>query len=472
MRNRTSNGRACASASAARGGLIILLLPAAIVLGCQLLGACGGGPDLAPTAAAMQRALPPLPDDGPAWTRRSSTTDNSVDGSGANPTSGAPYVYPHASIPQVLVMDATLPGAPDFIWAIWRVQLSPGMTVTTIRVDTQGSVGKPFYAGLANYSKGHWVFGPETMNHPTLPLPPESELHSPGNSVYVAIVVMKGVLVNIQTITVSTDGGTGTDPIFDQFEPNNPMQQAWPLGPGYYHASIHETYVPEMGGRDMMDFYTVSLTAGQYLTATLMFEPYDHFWAPGGDMLTPNYNDLDVLIYPPGSTLPYDQFIESASGMTIYYYASDQGFYQVPSSGDYIIGILADADIPHVDSNAEYYLGIYVSDSVHKVTGTITKETLEIDKPFLVYLENPDPLATDRYCFNAVAPIDTAPHGQFEIRGVPDGTYTLKVRSSGGYYPYKVHPYTWPQTLPVNVAGSDVTGLHLDIGEDPIPPPG
>lgn len=468
MRNRTSPWRASVCVGSAQISLLALLLPAAIVLCCAALSGCGGGPALAPTAAAVQKALPPLPDDGPAWSKQSSETNNSVDGSGANPTSGLPGVYPDATVPQVLVMDAALPGSPDFIWAIWRVQLSPGMTITKITVNTYSSVDQPYYAGLANYTKRHWVFGNETSNNITLPLPPEAQLHSPGNSVYVAIVVMAGVKVNIQSIAVTTEGGTGTDPIYDQFEPNNPMEQAHPLGPGYYHASIHETYVPEMGGRDMMDFYTVSLTAGQYLTATLMFEPYDHFWAPGGEWLTPSYNDLDVLIYPPGSTRPYDDFIESASGMNIYYYAADEGFYKVTTSGDYIIGILADVgEIPHIDSNAEYYLGIYVNDSVHNVSGTITQQTKEITKEFLVYLERDPENPADSGDFNTIAPLDTAPHGQFVIKGVPDGTYSLKVRSSAAYYPYPTHPYPWPETLPVTVAGSDVTGANLDIGVDP-----
>jgi hypothetical protein len=223
-----------------------------------------------------------------------------------------------------------------------------------------------------------------------------------------------------------------------------------------------------MGGKDMMDFYSVTLTAGQYLTATLMFEPYDHFWAPGGEWLTPNYNDLDVLIYPPGSTLPYDQFIESASGTNLYFYPADEGFYHVPSDGDYIIGILGDmGDLPHIDSNAEYYLGIYVNDSVHSVKGTVTQNSAEATKPFLVYLEYTTPVGGNMGCFSAMAPIDASPHGQFEIKGVPDGVYTLKVESSASFYVYPKHPYIWPETLPVTVAGADVTGVSINIGNDP-----
>lgn len=436
-----------------------------------IAGGCAGASASLPDAAALARALPPLPQDGMAVTRRVST-ESSLTGYPTYRDSGEPNASQHPTLPDVLTLDSSGLSEParQFTWAIWRLQLSAGVTVDGIKITTYQSPNKPFYAGLANYAAGLWQFELVQTNGASLHLPPEIELHSPGESIYVAIVVMAPYKVNVQALDITTSGGAGNDPIFDDFEPNDPMESAWPLGAGYYHASIHETFIPEMGGKDKMDFYTVSVPPGQHLTATLDYEPYDHLWTYSSDWPFPNYNDLDVLIYPPGSTLPYDQFYEPpVSGMTIYYYAADQGYLPDAGGGEYIIGILGDVD-PYfkIDNNAEYDLGIYVSASVHTVSGTLTQDGAGIDYPFLVYLEYTAPVDGDRGFFNAVAPIDTEPHGRFVIPGVPDGAYTMHVRTSAAFYPYPVHPYVWPQTVAVTVAGADVTA---DINIEGEPPP-
>ncbi len=451
-----------------RSGLAVLC---ASLLACGMpavLGGCGGTTAGAPEAASIARALPALPQDGPATLHRVSAA-SILSGYPAHLDSGAPNVAQHATIPEVLTLDSTSlnEAAREFTWAIWRLQLSAGVSVDDIKVTTYKSGTQPFYAGVANYGAGLWQLEQIQVNGASLNLPPEIELHSPGESVYIAIVVMAPQIINVQALDITTSGGTGNDPIFDAFEPNDPITAPWHMEPGYYHASIHETFIPEMGGRDKWDFYTVTLGANQSLTATLDYEAYDHLWAPGGEWLTPNYNDLDVLIYPPGSELPYDDFIEDASGLNIYYYAADQGF-KANISGDYIIGILGDVSDPFnvVDNNAEYDLGIYVSDATHTVSGKLTHDGADIDKSYLVYLEYTVPVDGNRGFFNALATIDTAPHGKFSIRGVPDGEYRLWVRSSGAFYPYPVHPYVWQQWEPVSVAGADVTA-NINIEGEP-----
>jgi hypothetical protein len=472
MRDR--NHSAARRGAARRSFCMSAALAAAFLCAMPVaLGACTGPADSLPGTAAIARALPPLPNDGPAALRRVSTA-STLPGYPAYQDCGA-GVAQHATIPEVLVLDSTGldSAAHEFTWAIWRMQLSAGVTVGEIKVTTYQSVGKTFYAGLANYAAGVWQLERITVNGASLHLPAqELDLHSPGECVYLAVVVMAGQKVSLQALDITTSGGAGNDPIFDDFEPNDPMASAWHLGPGYYRASIHETFIPEMGGRDKMDFYTVTLGAGQSLTTTLDYEPYDHLWAPGGDLLTPSLNDLDVLIYPPGSSLPYDQFLmPPASGMSIYYYAADEGFYTSASGGEYIIGILGDVSDPYniVDNNAEYHLGIYVSNGgqTHSVSGTVAHNGAEITTPFLVYLEYTVIADDDRGFFNAVAGIDTAPHGKFTVLGVPDGAYTLYVRSSAAFYAYPAHPATWPQTLGVTVAGADVTDANIDITGEP-----
>jgi hypothetical protein len=440
-------------------------------LAAVLLGAASCGANAA-AQALLAAPLRALPDDGPAWTRQVSAQSDFPGGETFS-TSGQPYVHPDATHPEWLVLDATglpLTGA-QFVWAIWQIPLTSETVIEELRVNTQSSVSKKYYPALANYALGHWVIGPESHDTITLALPPDqAELHSPGQYCYIAIIVMAGQKITVASFGMTASGGASA-PIFDQYEPNDPMESAYPLDPypldrGYYHASIHETYVPEMGGRDKMDFYTVHLEAGQFLTATLKHEPYDHFWVYSDADPLPNYNDLDVLLYPPNSTQPYDQFIEPpVSGMTIYYYAADQAFYQVPAGlgGDYIIGILGDVSGP--DNNAEYYLDIFISDAVHTVSGYLTQKHEAPDKPFLAFLESSDP--QDPGFFNCIAPVDQSPHGHIQIFGVPDGDYTLKIQSSAAFFPYPVHPYVWEQTLPVIVAGMDVTDASLDIGDDP-----
>jgi hypothetical protein len=81
-----------------------------------------------------------------------------------------------------------------------------------------------------------------------------------------------------------------------------------------------------------------------------------------------------------------------------------------------------------------------------------------LDKRFCVFLEPGN--------FNVPTNFDSGQEGKFEIEGVPDGTYTLKVQGSAGFYQTG---YVYPETLQVTVAGANVSGKNIEISAFPEP---
>jgi len=439
-----------------------------LMLGAASLLAVAGCGALASTAGSgappvSLSSLPLLPmNGGPAVPRTASDTAT-LDGYPAFLDSGVPYVAQHDPIefPTWLMLDATaLPAGQDFIWAVWQFTLTPDRAIEEIRLNLSQSGANKCYAGLANYHTGMWEFGDETFGTRLLPIPAAGEwvLHSPDGYCYVAVVVMAGQKLNVSSLQLTQSSIPPPPPIFDQFEPNDTLATAYLLTPGSYHASIRETMIQPYG-QDNYDCYKVSLTAGQHLTATLRFEDYNHFDGP------PNLSDLDLLICPPGAVDPLNEFIESASGLNIQFYPFENGHYVVPSGGDYFIVILGAYG---AWDDAEYVLNVFVSDAAYSVSGTLTQLGAPPDKSLVVFLtkegEAEPPDFSETANFNALTSMDTSPHGLFTITGVPDGDYTLKVHSNGGY---TEPPYVWPETYPVTVSGGDVSGLSVNIGADP-----
>jgi hypothetical protein len=440
-----------------------LMLGAASLLavaGCGAL-ASTAGPGTPGAPPVPLSSLPPLPLQGRPNVVRVVSDTATLDGYPAFMDSGAPYVYNDAmDFPTWLVLNGRLAGCPDFIWAIWQFPVTIETTIQELRVTLSASTTNTCYAGVANYDTGMWEFGDETFGTRLLPIPAAGEwvLHSPGGYCYVALVVMKGQAINVSSLVMTFAGNPPPPPIFDQFEPNDTLTAAYLLTPGSYHASIHETMIPDYG-QDNYDCYKVSLAAGQHLTATLRFEDYNHFDGP------PNLTDLDLLVCPPGAVDPLNDFIEAASGLNIHFYPFENGHYVVPSGGDYFIVILGAYG---AWDDAEYVLNVFVNAAAYSVSGTLTQSGGEPTKSLVVFLTTPgetEPLDySETANFNALTSMDTAPHGLFTIAGVPDGDYVLKVHSNGGY---TEPPYVWPETYPVHVSGGDVSGLSVNIGADP-----
>lgn len=434
-----------------------------LILGIYLCGMMlGAGCDARWNTQAVhdEIVLPGLPSNDSVIVKNASA-ENTIDGSstysryqtGVEPEP----VHAHDSYPKMLVLDATAL-TEGFVWAMWQIPVGEDYSFESVSVVLYQSGMNKYSTGLADYSTGHWRFYSEGYGSEYIELTDESSYHSASDNAYVAVIVMAGSKITIGSLDYATT--QLNQPIHDDYEPNNSLLAPWSASPGTYYASIYETIIPEMGGKDDFDFYRVHLEAGDYLTATLRFDVFDAIVDPN------NFNDLDVLIYPPGSTLPLEEFDPDASGTNIYYYPFEQGFLHATVEGDYFVGIFGDRVPP--DVNAEYCLNIYVSQSVHTVSGTLTQLGAEPSKQFVVFLSEPgatEPPTYQETCnFNDITSIDAGMHGEFSIPGVPDGEYVLRVHSSSAFYG---QPYVWPEQLPVTVSGADRTGLIVDIGIDP-----
>lgn len=424
----------------------LLALAALLVFaGCQT-----SAPPADPTPA--HAALPALPDDGPGWSKYLATTTFTVPGTATYSTSGEPGVAESAGW---LTMDGDQAG--EMAWAIWQFPLPEETSVEDIAINLQQSGFNEYWVLWADYDQGRWVPDAEKARKGSGPVYPPAGVRSPGNYVYMAIVVLPGYKINIDTLEFTHDGTPpSTDPIFDQFEDNDDTETATPLDPGLYRASIHETIRIDMSDpneyKDYWDFYKIHVDAGKHLTVTMRFEVFNHFLDPL------SFNDLDLLFFHGPTQNPLNDFDQDLSSYRTYYQAFEQVDYDATAGGDRYIGIRGDfGDIQSPDNNAEYDLGVYVSDAVYTVSGAVTQggETPAWDH--IVFLEPGN--------FNAVTPYDPL-SGTFTIPGVPNGTYTLKVastsRSSAGPY-----DYVWDQTQEVTVNNGNVGGIIIDIGPDP-----
>ena len=442
------------------GSLLLLVL-----LAC--LTACSEGSAIATDndTPLVKRPLPGLPLDGPAWSRQVSAV-TTKEGAATFMTSGEPGAHVHTSFAELLTLDGN--SGVDLAWAIWQLPVTAETEVQKLQINLYLSGNNRFHFAVANYATGKWIFPslddfPDgTKGNASLELGvDDGALHSPGENIYVAALVLPGSIVHIQNVemTVEDTGGGNDDPIYDQYEDNDELEIAKLVPLGELRASIHETVVLEMSDPneiiDTQDFYIVPVEAGQTLTVTMLFEAVNRFPEVGH----PTLNDLDLLLYPPGSTLELDQFNDDddAFGAELYFYPFEQGTWTVGAGGDYMIGIIARE--PGHD-NAEYDLNIFVSDNAYEVTGFVTKEGAQVTERFVVYLEPGN--------FNAVTSLDPefpGDAGKFSIKGVPNGGYTLKVHSSASFH--EDHPFTWPETKSILVIGSDVTDASIDIGPEP-----
>lgn len=446
------------------------LAPALLWLSCASACAVGRAQAPAETAAGpASHALPALPDDGPAFGRRVSV-EASISGNPAFLDSGAPGAAVHTTQADWLTLDAGAAGG--FAWAIWQVPLASEIQLESLFFDIEASGLNKYWLAVADYSTGSWRFlltaqypsgiqSEQTISWPSAGLPPETAIHSPGEFAYIACLVEGTNKVNIASLgIVNSDPGPppGDDPIYDQFEDNDTLDTCYDLGPGTHRASVHMTLNTEMHDpnewRDIYDCYCVNVPAGSTLTATLRFEPYDHFW----DGVSYRYeNDLDLLFFMPGASSILNDFVEQYSSFRIWYYQFEQVTYTANSTADYLLCVLG-ALGEGVDSNAEYDLNIFVSAEAYTVSGYLTQQAALPTKKFVVFLEPGN--FSDLTAFADEGEQD----GHFAITGVPDGAYTLKVASSFAFYST---PYTWPETAAVLVGGGDSVGNDIDIGADP-----
>jgi hypothetical protein len=384
--------------------------------------------------------------------------------------SGAPGAQPEATHADWLRLDATQSGG--FAWAIWRIPLTAGFRLEQLDFNIEASGLNRYWLALADYGSGTWRFvltgayptgiqGDQSLVWPTTGLPAEPDLHSPGEFAYLACIVEGANKVNVATLDVTDSDpgvGPGEDPIYDQFENNDTLDTYHDLTAGSYRASVHMTNRTDMNDpdewKDVYDCYRVNVPAGKTLTATLRFEPFDHFW----DGVSYRYeNDLDMLFFMPGASSILNDFVEQYSSLRIWYYQFEQVTYQAGSTQDYpicVMGALGEG----VNSNAEYDLNIFVSDSAYTVSGYLTQQGALPTKKFVVFLEPGN--FSDLTAFADEGEQD----GHFAIAGVPDGDYTVKVASSFAFYPT---PYTWPETAQAQVLAGDSVGNDIDIGADP-----
>jgi hypothetical protein len=428
----------------------------AIALTLPLLsGSCSTG-SAAPLADAP--SLPALPQDGPAWTRQVSEV-TTIDGVDTYLDCGAPGAAPHISQATWLTLDGDQ-AAGEYAWAIWQIPLSDLTTVQEIALSIQQSGLSKYYLAWADYSAGQWRFisvdgkaelqGQKTLTVPGAQIGDETAMHSPGEFAYLAMLVLPGHKINVAGYTVTVDiDNSGNDPIYDDFEDNDNLDTCYPLEPGEYRASIHQKNVPEMDdpneNRDAADAYCIDVGPGQTLTVTLRHELYDHF---GGGWL----NDLDLCFYSPGSDDVWEDLVESESSIS-----SRHPFEQIvyeSGGGTYYISVLPDLVDMDTDDDAEYYINVFLSDNTYRVSGTVKLDGQTVTKDYTVYLEPGN--------FNALTPVDGGENGfgSFNIEGVPNGEYTLKVQGTNTFGEQDI---AFPVEMPVTVLNNDEVNLVVEL---------
>jgi hypothetical protein len=452
-----------------------------LLLCCGQLASCGragagelagaalpGSNPTAPATGGPLAGLPPLPlDDGP----------------NGNPLRGARAVIGFAGVDRLydsgsgvsvnpnngiwLELDART--AANYAWAVWRLPVPPTDPFELIQVNC-ATPAQRYYMAYGDYSRGRWVFyqltqSPQgfagTFNFDPALLPGGvAALTSPGGFVYLALIAAPANTDKLQvkgldyTIPDEGGGGGGDPPIFDQFEDNDTLDTATLLEPGIYRASIHQSPVIELMSigelRDYYDCYRVLVPAGKILTATLRHATFDHF----GSGIE---NDCDLLFYFPGASQILNDFDEGLSSVGIWYDPFEQVNFSGGNGSEYFLTVLGDMGEPGAKTNAEYDLGIFLSDVVYSVSGSITQNSGSLDRDVVVFLEPGN--------FNANTPVPgNGTPGQFSIQGVPPGTYTLKVHGSARFGPTG---YEWPDVLENVVVAGNLSGLSLDIGPNP-----
>jgi hypothetical protein len=450
-----------------------------------VLAACGGSAPDAPAVTSnaylalkagqepVYRPFPTsLPDESALLARQISAV-TSFDGVSRFMDSGV-GVTPNTLNQQWLALDGTV--ATPASWAIWRFPECtdpPNGPFLDFQVFVKFASGQFFYVAYADYTANRWVFF-DIVNNPdglltsfafnpaSLPNG-EDSLHSPGGFAYLAILAV-GTNVQVQHMDCTTpepDPIPGTDSIPDQFEDNDTLATCYPLTPGMYHASIHQSNA-EMADqnelRDPIDCYCVDVPAGKTLTATLRHEIWDHFGS-GFE------NDADLLFYFPGASEVYNDFDEPLSSTGIFYDPFEQVLFTNSTGSDMMVSLAVVGEIgePGVRTNCEYDLGIFISDVAFRVGGTFTQNNAELDKDVVAYLTGPGGVGGN---FNINTPVPgSGQPGVFSIPGVPPGTYELHAHGSARFGP---QGYVWPETLTgITVTVADVTGQELDLGPDP-----
>lgn len=434
--------------------VLALLLTALHATSCGGASAAGSV-DSAPVIQAA--AAPAFPLDDPHFSRQVNAIET-LDGTQTYSDCGAPGFAVHDTIATVGVLASS--EAQPSAWAVYRFPLNNPTDLESIKVTLhQGKLDDYYYVMLADYTSKRWqLVGQKLSTSQVLPADWQGlDITSPAKFVYIAVIVVDGRDINIAGLESSITQGNGGDyPIYDDFEDNDTLDTCYPIGVGSYVASTHDDFVPEMleidEAQDHWDFYCIDLNAGEHFTATLEYEYVNHFDQPNG-----TFNDLDMLMYAPGvMDLPLDNFNEQWSSIRIYFTNMELVSFVAPGTGTYRIGIRGDlGDQFSADSNAEYVLKTFVSADTHKVSGFITQNEQEPDKKFLVVLTPGN--------FSGVTSLEAAPHGGYEINGVPDGTYTMEVRGSAAW---NQHDYTYPNTKQVVVSGGDV---NISMSIDPFP---
>jgi len=421
---------------------------------------------LKPPAAALL-GLPSLPQDAHlAGPIRQVLSVNSYDGADRF-TNSVGGVSVNQNNGWWLELDATT--ANPYAWAMWRLAADAVEPFTTFRINC-GTPSMRYYVIYADYARNRWMFytpqvGLGLSFAGTIEIDPaslpggESVLHSPGGFAYIALIAVPANSGKLQVkgIDVTIPGGDplpGEDPIYDQFENNDTLATCTPLTQGMFKASIHQRYTlgMQLDGeeRDYFDCYCVNVPVGKTLTATLRHETFDHF---GGVE-----NDADLLFYFPGASNIGNDFDETLSSTGIFYDPFEQVNFVAPADGDYLLTVIGDNSEPGVRTNAEYDLGIFISDAVYDVSGTITQGGNPLTTDVVAFLKPGN--------FNVNTPVPPAGvGGSFTIKGVPPGTYTLWVHGTARYGPTG---YVYPEhKQDIEVLNANVTGIELEIGPNP-----
>lgn len=424
-----------------------------------LLAGCSSPAELV-SSGPQPALLPELPAAGPYWSRQVSDVTSQI-GSDRYQDCAEPGALPDVPFTGALQLDGT--AASEYAWSIWRFALTPETVIEKFKITLTASGLSPYYTAYADYTQHRWVVSDVHGGGTTVFPVDESSLHSADEYAYLAILVAPDSIIKVAQIEMTAEGPPLPGPIFDQFEDNDEMDIAYPLTAGMYHASIHESYrgdIPAPEQQDFWDFYSIDLQAGQTLTLTLRYEVFDHFHnAP-----LPNYNDLDLLFYTSLTTNYMNDFIEQYSGLRIYYAPFEHCVYTADAARTIYIGIRGDSEASDpVDNNAEYYLGVAITNGLtYTVTGNISVLGEIPNRDVVVFLE----AATDELPgnYNYVTALPPGNAGYFEITGVPDGDYTLWVHGTARYGP---SDFVWPESLLLTVDGADLSGMDLDLSDYP-----
>jgi hypothetical protein len=373
-------------------------------------------------------------------------------------SSGVPSAQPHPTQPSWLVLDGDAATGVS-TWAIWRVSLTAGETPQFIDISLPQTYPNRYWLAYADFAAERWVFLDAAGNPlgrqgapPSIQPTDPSVLLSPNLNMYVAILVMPTQKVNVAYLEANYSPVVFPDPIFDDFEDNDDLENCYELsGPGMYRASIHETPRDDMNDpnerEDSRDIYCVNVPAGSELTVTMRHDLLNYFSDFGEQ-------ELDLLYYPPGALDKYDDFSESLSSLNLRYYPFEQ--IHITSSGTQTFGVVAEVG-DFYDDDAEYEMNVFISADTHEVSGIVKQGGQAATKKFVAFLTPGN--FNDVTWFHEDEGLPESV-GAFLIKGVPDGEYTLHVMGGAGFGEGE---WIYDQTLPVSVAGGNVTDVLIDI---------